>query len=127
MWNFLISAEMYPFTGAILFVGGLILLEIVALMLGGSIFGMDSDGPDLDGADFDAIDGELDLDAEIGEADSVTGAGGAGGFLGWIGLRDAPFVLWLAGVATAFGVSGYALQLLSTNIFGGASPPRSPR
>ena len=53
MWNFLTSAEMYPFSGAVLFVAGLVLLEIIALMLGGSIFGMDSDGPDLDAADID--------------------------------------------------------------------------
>ncbi|MEL6792282.1 MAG: OB-fold-containig protein [Pseudomonadota bacterium] len=122
MWSFLISPEMYPFTGAILFVAGLVLLEIIALLLGGSLIGMDADGPDLD-ADFEFdFDAEPDFDAEIAEADAISGVENSGGFLGWVGLKDAPFVLWLAGVATAFGVSGYALQLASKSVLGGTLP-----
>ena len=128
MLDFVTDPQMYPFTGAFLFVVGLVLLEIISLMMGGSIIGADADGPDLDVADGDFdFDAELDADASaadaLGEsADAVAQIEDAGGFLGWIGLRDAPFVLWLAGCATAFAISGYAVQLLSSNVLGGLLP-----
>lgn len=140
MWSFLLSAEMAPFSGALALVVGLVCLELVALMVGGSLMGAGSDGPDIDGPDLGAeIDAELDMDSggaigdgviggDVGEADlyadaeAATGAAGAGGVLGWIGLADAPFVLWLAGVAAAFGLAGYGLQLGATSLFGAALP-----
>ncbi|MEO0362898.1 MAG: OB-fold-containig protein [Pseudomonadota bacterium] len=126
MLAFLSSTEMAPFTGAFLLLLGLIALEIVSLLLGGSLMGLDADGPDLD-TDFDAdfdFDGAEALDAEgaLEAAQASTGAAGAGGPLGWFGLREAPFVLWLAGVAAAFGLAGYSLQLAASNVLGAMVP-----
>ena len=126
MWSLLTSVELYPFIGAFLFVVGLIVLEIAALLFGGSVMGLDSDGPDLDldAAEFDVDAVEIDqmtpvADANaLSEVEAVADVQNAGGFLGWIGLRDAPFVLWLAGVATAFAISGYGIQLLASNLIG---------
>lgn len=144
MWSFLLSAEMAPFSGALALVVGLVCLELVALMLGGSLMGGGSDGADIDGPDLDGpdlgaelgadVDAELDMDfdsaidGDAGEVDlyadaeAATGAAGAGGVLGWVGLADAPFVLWLAGVSAAFGLAGYGLQLGATSLFGAALP-----
>lgn len=138
MWAFLLSTEMAPFTGALALVAGLVCLELVSLILGGSLFGADADGPDLDAGldgDFDSefgagldADSALDVDGPGGglgdaaEADAATGAVGAGGVLGWIGLREAPLILWLAGVAAAFGLAGYGLQLGVAGAFGAPLP-----
>lgn len=132
MWTFLFSSGMAPFTGAILFVAGLFVLEIMALVMGGSLMGMDADGPDLDAPDIDADVGEIDISADAAEAEfdmdadlnanAGDAASGHPGALGWFGLKDAPLIVWLAGVATSFGVCGYALQLAVASIFGAPAP-----
>lgn len=120
MWDILTSSEMFPFSLAISLVAGLVLLELIALLVGGSVLGVEADGPDLDaGFDFDA---ELDAEAALGEVEGDAGAAGAGGALSWLGIGDAPFILWFAGVATCFGVSGYVLQTVFANALGGMAP-----
>lgn len=128
MVEFLLAPEMAPFSFAFLLVMGLVVLELVFLLLGGSLIGMDADGPSLDAEaefDFDAefdqnLGGDTDVAPDGGEAE--IDAGGPSGPLAWLGLGDAPFVLWLAGVATSFGIAGYGVQLLSNSLFGGLIP-----
>ena len=124
MWSFLLSPEMAPFSFAFLLVIGLVCLELVFLLLGGSLIGMDADGPAVDAEaefDFDAqLDGEPGMAPDGTETEIDTG--GSGGALAWLGLGEAPFVLWLAGVATSFAIAGYCSQLLSNAVFGGLIP-----
>ncbi len=99
--------------------------------------GVEIDGPDLDGPDLDApdLDGP-DLDAPNPDAVSdlaaahdtghaspdASGPSGPSGFAGWLGFGEVPFILWLAGILTAFGLSGYVVQVIATSI-GGAMLP----
>lgn len=123
----LLAMEMAPFISAIALVAGLVILEIIALLLGGSIFGIEADAPDADfaaEADFSLDDGfDFDADASAdAELDQVTGADGAGGILGGLGIGEAPIILWLAGVATSFGVSGFLMQSGLNAVFGAMLP-----
>lgn len=132
MWSFLLSPEMAPFSFAFLLVIGLVVLELVFLLLGGSLIGMDADGPSLDADadfDFDAdLAGEIgggigaDADGAFDGGEAEIDGGGVSGPLAWLGLGDAPFVLWLAGVATSFAIAGYGVQLLSNSLFGALIP-----
>ena len=123
--EFLLAPGMAPFTGAFALVAGLLLVELVMVMLGGSLIG-DGEGPELDAdadvggdidADFEAdVDADVDLDAD---ADLDAGADHAAptGIAGWLGFGEVPFIIWLAGILTAFGLSGYVLQLVSGNVY----------
>ncbi|MGB1212449.1 MAG: OB-fold-containig protein [Pikeienuella sp.] len=119
MLDFLLAPEMAPFSFAFLLVIGLVVLELVFLLLGGSLIGMDADGPELD------LEAEFDFDGEVGaepELNSEIDGAVPSGPLAWLGLGEAPFVLWLAGVATSFGIAGYCAQLMSNAMFGGMIP-----
>jgi len=139
MW--LLAPEMAPFGIAIGLVFGLFLVEIVALMLGGSLFGAGGEAPEMDaglGPDPDAgLDASADIDAadvdagdpgmavgdaadldvpevdgpEAGQAGAAEVAGAGSGVLSWLGLGEVPFAIWLGGMLTAFGLTGYVLQL----------------
>ncbi|MEM7544434.1 MAG: OB-fold-containig protein [Pseudomonadota bacterium] len=115
MLSFLFASEMVPFSAAILFLAALVCLELIALLIGGSLFGADLDAPDASGADFP--DSELDA-VDMSEG---TGSGG-GGVLSWLGLGEVPLMLWLAGLAASFGLVGYGLQSASLAVFGGLMP-----
>ena len=131
--SFLLDPGMTPFTAALAFVAGLLLLEIVMMTIGASLMG---DGPDADfdadvAGDFDAdLDADFDADvlAEPGaELDPEIGEGpasldGPTGIAGWLGFGQVPLILWLAGMLTAFGIIGYTLQLIATNVLGGTLP-----
>lgn len=118
----MMRSEMAPFSIALLLVAGLLTLEVVAALFGGSLLGAEADFD----ADFDAdLDADLDAEADIDGVE--TGADGpatgpAGGILSWLGIGQAPIMIWLAGMLTAFGLSGYAVQTISDAIFGGLAP-----
>ena len=128
MIDFLLAPGMAPFSFAFLLVAGLVLLEIVFLMLGGSLLGMDADAPAMGAEpefDFD-LEIDADFDPELGvepelevEAPGQTAPTGP---MAWLGVGEAPFILWLAGAATSFGVAGYGLQLAANGLFGGLAP-----
>ena len=130
MISLFFQGGMLPFTGAFLLIVGLIGLELVALLLGGSLMGADADGPDLDvdldGPDLGDIDVdadfEVDLDAVEAEVEATSGVENAGGPLAWLGLGEAPFILWLAGMAASFGLSGMFLQFAVERVAGGMLP-----
>lgn len=146
--SWLLAPGMAPFSVAIGLVAGLLMLELVALMLGGSLFGADADsidvdtgadadlgldldgadidGPDLDGADIDGADFDgADFDApDMHGPDHPAAAplGAGTGILSWLGLGEVPFAIWLAGMLTAFGLVGYALQVGTLSAFGAMLP-----
>lgn len=94
-----------PFEIAAGVVLGLLLIEALALQLGGSLLGAE--------ADIEPV-GEIDADAD---ADAEQD-GSSGGVLGWLGLGDVPAMIWLTGVLTAFALTGYGLQLSATSLLG---------
>lgn len=107
-----LTPQAYPFSIALCVVLGLFLLEIISLILGGSIMAIGSDAPDVDldlDADFD-IDIDADADLDI-EADVDAGAAPAG-LLGWLGIGEVPVLIWLVSFLTIFGLTG--LVILNT-------------
>ncbi len=56
MFDFLLDGAFAPFTTALALLLGLLVLELIALVLGGSLLGADSD-----------VDLDLDLDADSGD------------------------------------------------------------
>lgn len=120
MTDIFLQPQAYPFTISLAVVFGLFLLEIISLILGGSVLSLDGDGPDLD-LDLDA-DFDIDLDADV-DIDIDTDIGvPATGLTGWLGIRVVPILIWLISFLTIFGLSGLVLQSLSNTIFGAPSP-----
>lgn len=116
MTEVFINAQSYPFTLALIVVAGLFLLEIVTLVLGGSFLSMEADAPDIDvdlDADFD-IELDMDVDTDLAIAPS--------GLLGWIGIKDVPFMMWLVSFLTMFGLSGLVLQSVLQGFIGAPLP-----
>lgn len=121
MIDFLLDGAFAPFTFALALLVGLLGMEVVALLLGGSLLASDSDaaieapgGVEIDtGVDLDGVDlGEVDLDAPELAAAEVPDLSGGGGVLGWLGIGQVPFLIWLACWLMAFGLSGMALQMV---------------
>ena len=90
--------------------------EVDALGAGGlDIDGPDVDGPDIDGPDLGGADAaSLHTDAP----DYSPEVAAPTGIAGWLGFGEAPFILWLAGILTAFGLVGYVLQVVLNAAFG---------
>lgn len=139
IWDLLLDPGMLPFAIALGIVFGLLLLELLLLQLGLSLIG---DGAEVD-ADFDpGLDAgididpatEFDLDPDIlseldaaeldaaAETPVTPGAGGSDHALSWLGLGKVPFSIWLAGTLTAFGISGYLIQLVAVTVAGTQLP-----
>ena len=128
LWEFLLTSEMAPFSAGFSLILLFLLLELLSLLLGGSLFGLDGgtdiDGPDIDLPEIDAPDLDLpDFDAPDLDAPGVDGAaadatGAASGVLSLVGLGDAPFMVWLIAALTGFSVSGYAAQLALRELTG---------
>lgn len=131
MFDMFLTAEYLPFTTAIALLFGLMLMELVFALMGGTLLGMgaDADGPDID---IDAPDvGDLDIDfdgldvdaAEIEvptfeEVDTPDGTAGSVGIADWLGFGKTPALIWLGSVLMAFGVAGIALQGLADALLG---------
>lgn len=137
--EFLLAPGMALFTGAFALVAGLVVIELLMMLFGASLMGdadasldadtgLDADaGLDID-AGFDAPDGDLSIDG--GEADfDLDGADGdvdapatPSAVAGWLGFGEVPFIIWVAGTLTAFGLAGYVIQSLSSMTFGALMP-----
>lgn len=121
MLDLFLSPHSLPFASALSVVFGLFVLEILSLLLGSTILGLDGGTPDLD-ADIDT-DFDLSHDLEVDAADfAETGVSGPSGLLGWIGVRDVPFLIWLVCFLTMFGLSGLILQSTVGGILGAPLP-----
>ncbi|MEJ6401849.1 YqiJ family protein [Yoonia sp. 2307UL14-13] len=118
-----LTPEAAPFSIALCVVFGLFLLEIIALILGGSVLAAGSDAPDVDidlDADFDMdIDADFDVDAEMDvEMNTPDTDIAPSGLLGWLGLKDVPFLIWFVSFLTIFGLSGLVILQMGTAITG---------
>jgi hypothetical protein len=133
MFEFFLTDQMLPFSIGFALFFGFLALEVIAMLIG---FSFDSDGAevDFDGAEigFEAETG-LDLDTmeagealealesfEAADADVSLDGGFATdtSFLGWIGFKKVPTVLFIASFALAFGLSGLTLQFALSQAFG---------
>jgi hypothetical protein len=148
VFDFLLEGAFAPFTLALALLAGLVVLELAALMVGGSLMGGDSDASvdAADGADLgdfpDAPDfgaeaaadafgdlgagdlGEFDI-ADLDGVDAAEAAGAAeasGSLAAWLGLGRMPMLIWLAAVLMSFGLSGIGLQMLLKSYLGAAAP-----
>ncbi|MDE4174941.1 DUF1449 family protein [Phaeobacter sp. PT47_59] len=145
MLQFLLEGAFAPFTLALALLTGLMVLELVALLLGGSLIGADGDADldvgagevgdfdlDLDGADLGGVEGidaadlelpDVDLDLELGPDTPVdAGVSAPAGLAGWLGLGRMPMVIWLGAVLLGFGLSGMGLQVALSSSFGLTAP-----
>ncbi|WP_299957346.1 YqiJ family protein [uncultured Roseobacter sp.] len=121
MIDLFLAAQSLPFASALAVVFGLFLLEILSLLLGSTVLGFGGEAPDLD-ADMDAdFDLSSDLEAETPGL-SDTDVSSPSGLLGWLGIRDVPFLIWLVCFLTMFGLSGLILQSAIGSIFGAPLP-----
>lgn len=131
MAAFLLDPSLMPFAVALALLFGLMLLELIAALLGGSLLGIDGDADldiDLD-ADFD-VDVDFDLDgefsatdfsnweAEMGEAAAEAADTDAGGGSDWLGLSKVPTLIWLAAFLLAFGLTGVVIQTTAQALLG---------
>ena len=132
MIDVLLHTHSAPFSISLAVVLGLFLLEVVSLLLGGSVLSLGSDAPDLD-ADFDAnfdtdfdadlaseVDGGIDLSPGM-DVDPEPGLAPTS-ILSWIGLGKVPFLIWLVSFLTIFGLSGLVIQSLVSGVFGNPLP-----
>lgn len=131
----LLSPGMYPFAIALSIVIGMLLLELMMTLVGGSLLGSDVEmGSEVDieaGIDAEtAADIWADMDVGAGAAPDMAEAADlntnphspVASALSWLGIGETPFAIWLAGVLTAFGLGGYALQLGTQTIVGAQLP-----
>lgn len=132
MFDLYLTEPLVPFTISLALLFGLLALELVLAVLGGTLLGLGADA-DL-GVDLDAPDlGDLDIDFgdadpelfELAEPEADLAASGAATISGpasWLGLGRVPTLIWIAALLLGFGVAGVALQSLLHGIFGIALP-----
>lgn len=125
MADLLLAPAMAPFTFALALLMGLLALELVSLLLGGSLMGLGGDADiDLD-ADFD-LDADVGLDGDVGldapdldaDADAAVAPAADGSFLTWLGLGAVPFILWFAALLAGFGLTGLIVQSVAQSALG---------
>lgn len=129
----LLFTEAYvPFSLALGVLLALLAVEVVALLVGGSLFGaeggLDADaGVDASAGVFDLDPGEVpDVSSLLAAADGaaeVPNAPAPQGIAGLLGLGATPFMVWLAAALLGVGVSGLLLQTLADAVIG---TPLSP-
>ena len=122
-----------PFTISLALLFGLLALELVLALVGGTLLGLgadadldvdlDLDAPDIgdldidfgeaDSSMFDFAEPELDADLDVSAPESIS-AGPAS----WLGIGKVPTLIWIAAVLLGFGVTGVALQGFATAILG---------
>lgn len=125
MFDFLLEGAFAPFTMALALLFGLLVIELIALALGGTLMAGEgeldiADAPDLDMGDFDLdIDADVDLgDFELAEVEAEVPEAGAAEPFGWLGIGRMPFMIWLVVLLAGFGLSGMALQLALRDLLG---------
>ncbi|KUF10539.1 OB-fold-containig protein [Pseudoponticoccus marisrubri] len=137
-----LSPAYFPFTLSLALLFGLLVLELVFAILGGTLLGAGGEGiegPDLDGPDLGDLDIDADLDIDFDGLDADPGdfelagfdeldaeapaAAGGGGLAAWLGFGKMPALIWLASVLMGFGLSGYALQSALSGLLGGPLTP----
>lgn len=105
MQDFLIAQANVPFSIALVIVVMLGVFEIIAMIVGLSIF--------------NALENALSLDVDIDTSVSVTGITG---LLGWLCLNRLPLLIWLVLALSSFAIAGYVLNFISLQISGALLP-----
>ncbi len=127
MFSFLLEGAFVPFTIAIALLFGLLGLELVALMLGGSLMAGEGDvdldlvdAPELDIGDFELdLDADVDLgEFELAEVAAETPVVTSDGPASWLGFGKVPFMIWLVVLLAGFGLSGIGLLLGLRDVMG---------
>lgn len=138
MFDLYLTGPYVPFTLALALLFGLLALEIVLGLLGGTLLGLgadadmdvdldlDVDMPDVGDLDIDFGDAdphlfdfvEPEVDAELPEADTPTG-----GPAEWLGIGKMPVLIWIAALLLGFGVTGFAIQSFIASILSFPLPP----
>ena len=135
MFDLYLTGPYVPFTLSLALLFGLLALELVLALLGGTLLGLgadadmdvdlDIDAPDLGDLDLDFGDADLDAfdfaEADV-EVDVETGGAPSAGPASWLGIGKMPVLIWIAAVLLGFGVAGLVLQSLATGVFGTALP-----
>lgn len=118
MFDLFLIPEAVPFSIALTVVLGLFFLEVVGLVLGGTLLGLGGESPDID------VDADFDLTADV-DPGGVTSAdvpndmsAAPSDILTWIGARDVPVLIWLVSFLTMFGLFGLLIQLLAMTTVG---------
>lgn len=137
MFDLYLTEPFVPFTLALALLFGLLALEVILGLLGGTLLGLGADAdmdldieldvemPDVGDLDIDFGDAdphlfdfaEPEVDSEIPEAE-VPATGPAS----WLGLGKMPVLIWIAALLLGFGVSGFALQSVFNGLFAFALP-----
>lgn len=135
MFDLYLTDGYVPFTISLALLFGLIALELILALLGGTLLGLGADADiDMD-VEIDAPD-LADLDIDFGGADphlfdfaepeadveAPSGASTATGPAAWLGIGKMPVLIWIAALLLGFGVSGVVIQGLSGAILGTALP-----
>ena len=126
MIDLLFNPSLLPFAIALGLLFGLMALELISALLGGTLLGLDNDADldlDLDGPDgidftslgLDSADTAVDLD--LGE--SATGPISS---TDWLGISKVPTLIWVAALLLGFGLIGVVIQTAVVSIFGTALP-----
>lgn len=115
MLTILSSPPFAPFAVAVAVLLGLLLIEVAALMLGGSLMA-DTDAPDLgfevpelEAPEIEALEAGTLSPATLEVPDAEADAPVA---LGWTGLGRVPFLIWFAALLGGFGATGILVQSL---------------
>lgn len=132
MFDFLLGGAFAPFTFALALLFGLMGLELVALLLGGSLMGGDNsvdpgigETPDLGDFDLDlAPEGALvdPGDLELADFEPEAAIEASSGLASWLGLGKMPTLIWLAVLLMGFGLSGLGLQIALHDLIGIEAP-----
>lgn len=124
----LLSAAYLPFSLALGLLAGLLVLEIAALLLGGSLVGADG-GPELPADLPTAFDLPAGADPDVGAlmaasdgADLADGTSPAGA-MNLLGLGRVPMAIWLATLLAGFGLGGLLVQGLAGSLLGAPLSP----
>lgn len=141
MFDLYLTGPYVPFTISLALLFGLLALELVLALTGGTLLGLgadadldidlDVDAPDLGDFDIDfgeadphlfdfaepELDTDIDLDADTASAESVPV-----GPASWLGIGKVPTLIWIAAVLLGFGVSGVVLQGLTAMLLGVTLP-----
>ncbi len=137
MFDLYLTEPFVPFTIALALLFGLLALELVLAILGGTLLGLGADAdidvdldieaPDLGDLDIDFGDADphlfdfaepgLDADIEAPSAETVSP-----GPASWLGIGKVPTLIWIAAVLLGFGVAGIALQGVFGALLGFAMP-----
>lgn len=136
MFDLFLTGPYVPFTVSLALLFGLLTLELLLAVLGGTLLGM---GADAD-ADFDvdmsdlADFGNLDVEMSAGDiadfeiatpedvADAAESSTASVGPTSWLGIGKVPVMIWVAAVLLGFGLSGLILQQVANATVGFAMP-----